>query len=294
MARFSPADAVFAGFRFVKERPGTIMVWAGYLLVAFTVASMAMFDIGGGAITAFGLAAQAGHPLNAEQAMKLAQDALPAALFFTLLMTVFGSVLSAAILRVRLKPGPHSWAGLRLGGEELRMLAAKFMVLSVVMLAYVVAMLFAAGIESVGGPAMVGLGVGVGLMLALENGLSLAGVISQTEGRMDPMRSLQLTRLLFWRLAGAYVLLGAILLVILVLVQMLFAALLGAAVLAGGGGVAQTVLTVVQGRITGLNPVVLAVDVLSILVQVWVAVVATVVFLSIAADAYKAAADKSV
>ena len=45
MAKFSPTDAVFAGFRFARERPATILIWAAYLLVAIAVTSIAMFDI---------------------------------------------------------------------------------------------------------------------------------------------------------------------------------------------------------------------------------------------------------
>ena len=39
MAKFSPTEAVFAGFRFAKARPATILIWSAYLLVVTAVAS---------------------------------------------------------------------------------------------------------------------------------------------------------------------------------------------------------------------------------------------------------------
>jgi hypothetical protein len=288
MAKFSPTDAVFAGFRFARERPATILIWAAYLLVAIAVTSIAMFDIGGESMTALGIAASGASP-DPQQIVKLMEDVLPASLFGGLLMTVFGAVLSAAILRVRLTPGPHSWGGLRLGGEELRMLGAKLLVLLVLFAAETLIALAASALQAVGVPAAAALGVGVLLLAGLMVRLSLAGAVSQAEGRINPARSVQLTKALFWRLLGAYVLLGAIMLVILVLVTIIFTALMGAAALAGGGGLDQMALGLLQGRFNDLNPLVLVIYVASSLVRVWILVVTAAVFLSVAVDAYDAA-----
>ena len=288
MAKFSPADAVFSGFRFIKERPATIMVWSAFMLVTLMVASVAMFDIGGDSLAAFNLAVRGTRP-NPQQMMKLSQEVLPAILFGALLTTVFGAVLSTAILRVRLKPGQHPWAGLRLGNQELHLLGAKLLVLVMLLLAQMLILLAVVSLEGVGLPPAAGVAVVVVLQGALLVRLSLAGVVSQTEGRISPLRSLRLTGPLFWRLLGAFVLLGAIVLVMLVLVTMIFTALMGMAALAGGGNVDQAAMAMLQGRFADLNPLVLGVNILSSLVQVWVAVAATVVFLCIAADAYKAA-----
>jgi hypothetical protein len=77
MAKFSPTDAVFAGFRFARERPATILIWAAYLLVAIAVTSIAMFDIGGESMTALGIAASGASP-DPQQIVKLMEDVLPA------------------------------------------------------------------------------------------------------------------------------------------------------------------------------------------------------------------------
>ncbi|MGZ3371502.1 MAG: hypothetical protein ACXWK1_21200 [Caulobacteraceae bacterium] len=289
MARFSPTDAVFAGFRFARERPAALLVWAGYLLVVIAVASVAMVDIGGDSLRALGIAARGANP-DPQQLIKLTSDALPATMFAFLLTVVFGAILSAAILRVRMSPGPHPWGGLRLGGEELRLLGAKLLVLAAAFVVEVVISVFAAALEGVGVPALATMTAGLVLLMApLMIRLSLAGVVSQAEGRLNPARSFQLTGPLFWRLLGAYVLLGAIMLVVLVLVTIIFTALIGAAALGGGGDMDQMAMALLQGRFADLNPLVVTIYVVWSLVRVWVAVVTTVVFLSISVASYDAA-----
>jgi hypothetical protein len=288
MARFSPTDAVFTGFRFARERPATILVWAAYYLVATALALAAMANLGGDSLGALPIAVQGAHP-DPQQLMKLMNDVLPAVMFSGLVMVVLGAVLSTAILRVRMTPGPHPWGGLRLGGGELKLLAAKALVLAAAFVVEVAVSLLAAMLEGVGVPGVLGLSIGLALLMApLMIRLSLAGVVSQAEGRINPARSFQLTQPLFWRLLGAYVLLGAIMLVILVLVTIIFTALLGAVTLSAGGNMDQMAMALLQGRIGDLNPLAVVVYITGTLVRVWVAVVATVVFLSIAVDAYQA------
>ncbi len=289
MIRFSPTDAVFAGFRFARERPATLLIWAAYLLVVVGLATVAMAEIGGDSLTALQIATRARAP-DPQQVVKLTNDVMPAILFGGLLTLVFGAVLSTAILRVRMKPGPHTWGGLRLGGEELRLLGAKLLVLAAAfVVAYVIG--FIAELVAGGGPGAMYAAAAAGLILLMAPlmvRLSLAGVISQAESRLNPARSFQLTGPLFWRLVGAYVLLGAIMLVILVLVTVIFTALIGAATIGGGGDMDQLAMTMLQGRFTDLNPLVATVFVAFSVVRVWVVVVTTVVFLSIAVDAYDA------
>lgn len=286
MVRFSPTDAVFAGFRFVKERPATILVWAAYLLVVLGVASIAMFDIGGDSLTSLMIAAQGANP-DPKQLIKLMEQVAPASLFAELLITVFGSVLATAILRVRLTPGPHPWGGLKLGGDELRMLAATLLAMIFVFCLSMTVGILADVVGSFGGPVLIPFAFGFLLVLAVQVRLSLVGVVAQAEGRVSLPRSIHLTKGMFWRLVGAYVLLAAITLVILFLLAVIFAALIGAAAMAtGGGGVDQMALAL-QGRFTELNPLVTGLYVVSNLAQVWVIVVFLTVFLSVASDAYK-------
>jgi hypothetical protein len=289
MARFSPTDAVFAGFRFARQRPAMLLVWAAFYLAVIAVALTAMADLGGGALTSLGIAARGTSP-DPQQLVKLMDEAMPAVLFSGLLTVVFGAVLSTAILRVRMTPGPHPWGGLRLGGGELRLLGAKLLVIATAFVVEILISMVAVALQGVGVPGVATLAVGMLVLVApLMVRLSLAGVVSQAEGRINPNRSFQLTKPLFWRLVGAYVLLGAILLVILVLVTIIFTALIGAATLGGGGNMDQMALALLQGRVTDLNPLAITLFAIESVVRVWVAVLATVVFLSVAVDAYDAA-----
>jgi hypothetical protein len=291
MAKFSPTEAVFAGVRFAKARPATILIWSAYLLVVLAVASIAMFDIGGDSMTALVIAAQGANP-DPAQLMKLMQDVGPASLFAGLLITVFGAVLSAAILRVRLTPGPHPWAGLRLGEDELRLLGATLLSVAVVLALELVLGLVAGLAAGVGVPPIVALIPGLLLILAAQVRLSLAGVVSQAERKVSIPRAVRLTRKGFWRLLGAYVLLAAVALVALFLLTVMFAFLMGAAAMAMGGGVNQLAL-VLQGHFAGLNPLLLLLYIASNLAQVWLAVVVLCVFHSIGVDAYRAALSES-
>jgi hypothetical protein len=285
MARFSPTDAVFAGFRFARERPATLLVWAAFYLVLVAVAVTAMADLGGNSLGALPIAVQGSNP-DPQQMIKLVSDVLPAVMFSGLLMVVFGAVLSTAMLRVRMTPGPHPWGGLRLGGGELRLLAAKLLVLAAAFVVWFLISVVAVSLQGVGVPGPGVLLAGLLMLIApLMIRLSLAGVVSQAEGRLNPVRSFQLTRPLFWRLLGAYVLLGAIMLVILVLLSIIFTVL----ALAAGGNMDQIALAAMQGRFDSVNPVVAGLYLLSNLTQAWVVVVTQAVFLSIAVDAYDAA-----
>lgn len=287
MARFSPTDAVFAGFRFVKEQPATVLVWAAYLLVLLAVATVAMFDIGGDALTSLVIALQGSNP-DPAKLVKLMEQVAPASLFAELLITIFGSVLVTAILRVRLTPGPHPWGGLKLGGDELRVLAGTMLVMVCVFCLSMTASLVSDLAGGFGVPPLIPLVLGLLLVLAVQVRLSLVAVICQAEGRVSLPRSIHLTKGMFWSLLGAYVLLAAITLVILFLLAVVFGALIGAATMATGGGVNQMALAL-EGRFADLNPLVALVYVASNLAQVWVIVVFLAVFLSTTTEAYKTA-----
>ena len=292
MAKFSPTEAVFAGFRFARERPATILIWSAYLLVAFAVASIAMFDIGGDSMTALVIASQGSNP-DPAQLMKLMQEVAPATLFAGLLIAVFGAVLSTAILRVRLTPGPHPWGGLRLGGDELRLLGATLLSAALVLALELAIGLVLGLLAGVGVPPLAALIPGLLLIGAVLVRLSLVGVVSQAEGKIALGRAIRLTRKGFWRLLGAYVLLGGIALVALFLMTIMFAFLMSAAAMALGGGVNQLALAL-QGNFAGLNPVMVLLYIASNLAQVWLSVVVLCVFHSIGVEAYRAAlADQS-
>jgi hypothetical protein len=286
MATLSPVDTVISGFRFARARPAQLLIWSAYLLVVLTVAYLAFLDLGGDKVAALVAATQGAAP-DVRQVALLMQDLMPASAFALLLIVVFGAVLVTAVLRAYLELGPQSWGGLRLGGEELRVLGVGALMLLCLLigetLAAVVASVVAVQLSVLGLPILL---LGYVLVIALGVRLSLAPVIALVEDRISLRRSWLMTRKAFWRLAGAYVLLAAIMLVALVLVLMLFGLLITAAA-AVTGGLGQLMSAALQRNYQDINPVVLGLYVLMNLAQVWIAVVFLTVNLAISVEAYR-------
>ncbi len=293
MAKFSPKDAVFAGFRFIRARPATLLIWSAYLMVVLTVAYLALRDLGGEQITALVAAAQSNAP-NFKQISELIDGLQPASAFSFLLILVFGAVLVTAILRAYLQPAPHAWGGLRLGGEELRVLGIGVLMVLAVMAAEALVVLVAASIGQVGGPAVSILALGLGYLgvMGLAVRLSLAPVIAMVDGKMSLRRSWLMTRKAFWRMLGAYILLTAIMIVVLLLVMMAFGGLIATAAAATGSGVEQLMFAL-QHNYQDINPLILALYVVMNLAQVWVAVMFITVSLALGVEVYKAYAPET-
>lgn len=285
MAKFSPTEAVFSGLRFARERPATLLIWAAYWLVAATVASLALFDLGGDQMTALIAAMQSPHP-DVQLVARLMEALAPASGFALLLMVVTGSVLITAVLRVWLRPGPHSWGGLRLGGDELRTLGVVLAMFAITMggelLAAVAGTLVATASTAL---AVVVRLAGYLLILALVVRLSLAPVSAMAEGRISLPRAFALTRGRFWPLLGAYVLLAAIMMVVLVLVMIVFGALMTAS--AASGGLNQLLVTI-RHNYQDINPLMLLLYVLMNFAQIWVVIIGVTAGLAIGGQAYKA------
>jgi hypothetical protein len=285
MTKFSPTEAVFAGFRFARERPATLLIWSGYLLVVMAVAVLALFDLGGDQMTALITASQTGS-LDPVLVSKISQNILPASSFCLLLMVVFGSVLVTAILRLYLEPGAHPWGGLRFGGDELRVLGANALVILAVFWCELVLALAADLAARAGIPGPLVMVLGFLLILALQVRLSLTPAIAMAEKRISLRRSWALTGQGFWRLLGAYVLMFAIGLVILVLIIIVFSAVMTAIVMAGGAG--NPVSMLMTQNFQGLNPVMIAVYVLMNLAEVWLCLLMLAVSLGVNVAAYRA------
>jgi len=285
MAKFSPTDAAFAGFRFARQRPATLLIWSAYLMVVVAVALLALFDLGGDSMTNLVTASQTGS-FDVAQFTKLSDDLLPASFFCLLLMVVFGAVLSTAILRVYCQPGAHPWGGLKFGGDELRLLGASVMVLAALFLADSLLGLVAGVAGTAGIPAAPILLLGFLLVLALQVRLSLATVVSMTEKRISLARSWLLTGKHFWSLLGAYVLLIAITLVMLVLIAIVFGALMALVAMAGGGG--NPVAMLMTHDFQGLNPIMVGLYTLMNLAQIWVGLMFMVGALAIGVEAWRA------
>jgi hypothetical protein len=280
-------EAVFAGFRFVRARPATILIWSAFLLVVMTVAQLALLDLGGDQMTALTLVAQSPKP-DFKHLVDLTQGLLPAMAFALLLTVVFGAVLVTAILRAYLETGPQTWGGLRLGGDELRVLGVGLLMLLSVLCAQNFLLVVVVAASAVV-PALLlpGALLSYALVLFLGVRLSLAPMIALIENRTTLMRTWLMTRNAFWPLLGAYALLTVIMLVVMVLVLMAFGGLLAATAAATGGGLSHLIFALRQHNFQDVNPLVLGIEVLMNLAQVWVAVVFLAVSLAVGVEAYR-------
>jgi hypothetical protein len=285
-------DAVAAGFRFVRSRPATLLIWSAYLLVVLTVASLALLDLGGDEMMSLMAASQSATP-DFHRVADLMQDLLPAAGFFLLLIVVFGAVLVTAVLRVYLSLGAHSWGGLRLGGEELRLLGiGVLMVLAVLSADVLLNFLAALAAYQFNAPPAPILLVGYFVLCGLMVRLSLAPVIGMIEDRISLRRSWLMTGRAFWRLLGAYLMIAVITAIILALVMMIVGGLMTVAAAASGGGLGQ-LLSALRRNYQEVNPVILALNVLMNLAMVWIAVVFVTVGLAVGVEAYRALASET-
>lgn len=168
---FSATDAAFEGFRVVRRKPMVLLWWtAAYLAVMAVMLIVAI----GPLVTA----------VNAAQALEGAseptpEDLAPLMAAWGAMMVValplgllFGAVLNAAVARSVLEPAKSAFGYLRLGADELRVLAVT---VALAVLAFFVfgAMGLAAGL--IGGFAAAALG-NAGWTVAILAGLGLIAV----------------------------------------------------------------------------------------------------------------------
>jgi hypothetical protein len=117
MPDFSLTEAAFEGFRFTRERPGSVAAWAlatfGFNLATGVLGAL----VGGDALRAFQAAARSSNDVS--QMLPLLLPAVPA-LVVTVLMELAGaSVVYASALRCFM--GIDRKVSFRLGGDERRL-----------------------------------------------------------------------------------------------------------------------------------------------------------------------------
>jgi hypothetical protein len=220
---FSATDAAFEGFRLARRSPMTLVWWS----LAYLVMMGAMFAVAGAGILNMMTMAERLESAGGEPTF---QELLPFIQTYAALMgwilplaLVFGAVLNAAVARAVLHPEQKAFGYLRLGGDELRVLAVTI-VLGVVF--GLLGGLMAAAIGAAAGFATAGdqpalwlavvLGVIVALVVFLWLGirLSLAVPITVAERRIAIFDSFGVTKGKFWSLFGMSVI--AVIMVIIV------------------------------------------------------------------------------
>jgi hypothetical protein len=227
---FSPADAAFIGFRFVKERPSSVAAWAAVSLVFNLLSAFVGLLLGGQALRSF--QAQAGKVDDLKTVFELLVPASPA-LISIALITLAGMALvySSAL---RLFVGKESHVSFRIGQDEKRValtIIAFTLIYFAVTVAVLVGLGLAANISEAFSTFVGGFFVWVtplALLVATSFvivRLSLTPIIAVDRGRISLKESWVSTRGHFWPLAGSLALSIGLFLVMAFLALMIVAAL---------------------------------------------------------------------
>ena len=245
MTGFSATDAALEGFRITRERPKALFAWTAFCF----------------AVSVAGVLITVNMPAEARAALASLQSdpsqtpditALLEALAILSPMLLFGlavqCIMAAAVYRIILRPGDERFSYLRLGKDELRLMALTviYLVLGVMLLA---AMQIAIGIVAfaaslLGQAAMAFVFSAAelftfGVFVYVGVRMSLAPVITFDRGRLAILDSWTVTHGQFWRLFGAYLLAICCVFVVAILVMMLFLLISMIVMLSMGGTIAD-------------------------------------------------------
>lgn len=260
MARFSPTEAAFEGFRLTREHPRAVLAWAGAYFVFTLAVSILTIAWVGPEITTLTALSHSANPDPAEMARVFAKLG-PFMLVVAPLQVVFFAVINCAIYRAVLRPFESGAGYLRLGRDELRMvvvIAGLFLIWLAALFVVTVVVTFAAGTIGVfGGGAGALLGVVVDLAIFCVAvwvlvRLSLAGPMTFDQRRLVILGSWSFTRGSVGPLVGAYLLATVLGGVIVLLMMVISSAIVAVSILATGGaltGIGQNV----QADVTSLH-----------------------------------------
>ena len=243
MATFSPTDAGLEGFRLTRENPRAFVRWVAF---SFVVSLLGVF------VTVL-------MPANMRSAAATlgAKDTPDMHVFLDALLVlspllIFGlavqAMMAAAVYRIIFRHDDDRFGYLRLGADELRLMALSviYVVLGVLFIGLITfAVIVVATLAAMAAPALEWfLGASaylfsLGVLVFFAVRLSLAPVATFAERRLAIFESWGLTRGQFWRLLSAYILALACIVAVGFITLMLFMAISGVIVLASGGQLAD-------------------------------------------------------
>lgn len=236
MNQFSPSEAALEGFRMTRERPGTILAWAGiYFLGILAIAAIMMIALGPDFIEIVkrGQFNQA----DAEAVTQMLEASWPAFFLLLLVVVTLMSVLTAGIYRLVLRPGEPGFAHLRFGPDELRLTAVNLFLFPIGFLCLVGGIAALTMVRATASPlslvlllAVISLTAWVGARLSMVTPMTFA------LGKISFGEAWALTRGRFWSLLGM-MLLAAIFYVII----WLLISIIGIAIVTVAGGGAEAI-----------------------------------------------------
>lgn len=198
---FSATEAAFEGFRVVRRHPLAIVFWSLAYLIFFA----AFFGLFGGSLATLMATTESleGAQPSSQELEALGQTYMG---FFALALPlglVVGAVLNAAVARAVLFPAEKGFGYMRLGGDELRVLAVSvilgivFFAVSIVLFGVVGLLAGLAAQANAGVGILVGVLVGLGacvVLFWLAIRLSLAIPLTVAEKRIAPFASFAMTK----------------------------------------------------------------------------------------------------
>ena len=198
---FSATEAAFEGFRVVRRHPLAIVFWSLAYLIFFA----AFFGLFGGSLATLMATTESleGAQPSSQELEALGQTYMG---FFALALPlglVVGAVLNAAVARAVLFPVEKGFGYMRLGGDELRVLAVSvilgivFFAVSIVLFGVVGLLAGLAAQANAGVGILVGVLVGLGacvVLFWLAIRLSLAIPLTVAEKRIAPFASFAMTK----------------------------------------------------------------------------------------------------
>lgn len=239
MSEFKPTDAALEGFRVTRENPKAFGAW---VIVSFAISVL-------GALVTVLMPPEVRHgleTLRADETPTAAQlvDALIAVAPILIMGLAVQCVMAAGVYRLIFRHDDTRFGYLRLGADELRLMALTIIYIALLMgllVAVTLGTAIVAGLSSLAGQGA-GLFMGgvaylfsLGLVLYVLVRLSLAPVATFAERRLAVFESWSLTRGQFWRLLGAYVLALACIVVVGLLALVVFTGVAGVVLLLTGG-----------------------------------------------------------
>jgi hypothetical protein len=259
---FSATEAAFEGFRVVRRHPMTALFWG----LAYLVLFLGMFGLGAGQWAAIMASAevieQSSNP-SPEDLMALGRAYAGLFVWLAPLGLIVGAVLSAAVARSVLRPTESAWGYLRLGMDEVRVLAVTVAIAAILgltngVLFLPVGVLFGIGAAS-GQAVMLLLALilmlaAVGLSIWLSVKFCLAVPITVDRRKISLFESFAATKGEFWPLLGM-----ALLAIVMSFVVSILGTIISAGTDLATGGVSSL------SRFDGLTTV-------EVLVQAWPAI----------------------
>jgi len=243
MTTYSATDAALEGFRFTRERPRMLIVWALFLLTANAVGIGVMLLAPKEVQEALATISSQETP-DGRQLM----GALGAVAPVLLLGLLIQRTMDAAVYRLMLRPEEKSFFFLRLGADELRLAALRliFVMMAILFLAVVQFGIVILGLTALalGDTARIVVTSITELaawiaFLVIAVRLSLASVITFERKRLSIFESWAVTRGHATRLLGAQFLALCCAAVLGILAFVIFSSVSGAAMLATGGSLAD-------------------------------------------------------